>query len=121
MDDRQEVRRQVGFADQIFITKADLVVSGLTANNKVYDASTTPTLTGSAAISKLGSDDVTLGGTASGTFVSKNVGTQGVTVSGNTLAGTDAGNYNLVQQTGLSATISKADLAVSGLSASNKV
>jgi filamentous hemagglutinin family protein len=104
------------------ITKADLAVSGLSATGKVYDANTNATLSGSAAVSALASDVVTLAGSASGVFSDKNVGSaKAVTVSGNTLGGTDAGNYNLLQQAGLSASIGKADLAVSGLSASNKV
>jgi filamentous hemagglutinin family protein len=103
------------------ITQADLNVSGLSASGKVYNALTNATLTGIAAVTALGSDDVTLDGTAVGTFASKNVGSRAVTVSGLTLIGEDAGNYNLVQQTGLSALITKADLNVTGLSASNKV
>ncbi|NDP59739.1 MAG: filamentous hemagglutinin N-terminal domain-containing protein, partial [Oxalobacteraceae bacterium] len=103
------------------IAKAELTVSGLTAVGKVYDATTNATLAGNASISKLGTDDVALGGSAVGTFASKNAGSRSVTVSGNTLAGLDAGNYNLLQQAGLTATISKADLVVSGLSVVGKV
>jgi hypothetical protein len=57
---------------------------------------------------------VTLGGTAAGAFADKNVGTgKAVTVTGNTISGADAGNYNLIQQTGLTASITQADLTVS--------
>jgi hypothetical protein len=93
------------------IRKADLAVTGLNALGKVYDATTGASLAGSASISKLGSDDVALGGSAVGTFASKNVGSQGVTVTGNTLSGSDAGNYNLRQQTGLTASITQAQLS----------
>ncbi|WP_079204595.1 YDG domain-containing protein [Pseudomonas sp. CC6-YY-74] len=103
------------------IGKADLSVTGLTANDKTYDANTAAALGGTAAIAKLGSDDVAVIGSASGTFASKNAGTQSVTVSGNSLSGSDAGNYNLLQQTGLTAAIGKADLSVTGLTASGKV
>jgi len=107
---------------QADISKADLAVTGLAASSKTYDAGTVAALTGTAAVAALGSDSITLGGTASGSFANKTVGTgKAVTVTGNTLSGTDADNYNLVQQTGLSATISKADLAVTGLSASSKI
>jgi len=96
------------------ITPADLQISGLTATNKVYDGSRTATLSGSAAISKLGTDDVSLGGSGSGSFADKNFGTgKTVTVTGYTMSGSDAGNYNLVQPTGLAADISKAALTVS--------
>ena len=96
------------------ITPADLTVSGLTANSKVYDGNRTATLSGSAAISKLGTDDVSLGGSGSGSFADKNFGTgKAVTVTGYTISGSDAGNYHLVQPTGVAADISKATLTVS--------
>jgi filamentous hemagglutinin family protein len=106
----------------VVITKANLAITGLTADNKVYDATTAATLSGTATVTALGSDVVTVGGTATGTFDTKNFGTgKAVTVTGNTLSGTDAGNYNIVQQAGLTADISKANLSVTGLAASNKV
>ena len=95
------------------ITKANLAVTGLTASGKVYNANTTATLGGTAVIAVLGTDFVTLGGTASGLFADKNAGTsKTVTVSGYTLGGTDAGNYTLLQQTGLVADITKAALTI---------
>ncbi|NHQ60962.1 hypothetical protein G9409_10285, partial [Chlorobium sp. BLA1] len=104
------------------ITRANLTISGLLASNKVYDATTAATLTGTAKVTPLGNDVVSVGGSATGTFADKNVGTsKAVTVSGNTISGTDAGNYTLLQQSGLSADITKANLTVSGLLASNKV
>src|SRR5260370_34432652 len=68
-------------------------------------------------------DAVTLGGTAAGTFASKDTGTSiAVTISGNTLGGLQASDYKLAlnQQSGLSANISPKTLTVSGLSANNK-
>uniref|UniRef100_UPI0009768B5D beta strand repeat-containing protein n=2 Tax=Chlorobium sp. KB01 TaxID=1917528 RepID=UPI0009768B5D len=104
------------------ISRANLTVSGLSASNKVYDATTTATLTGTARVTPLGSDVVTVGGTPAGTFADKNVGAgKVVTVTGSTISGTDAANYTLLQQSALSAEISRANLTVSGLSASNKV
>lgn len=104
------------------ITKADLAVSGLSTSDRVYDATDIAGLTGTAAITILGSDTVNLGGTAAGKFADKNVGTdKAVTVTGNTISGADVGNYNLVQQVGLEADITQADLFVSGLGASDKV
>ena len=78
-----------------------LTISGLSANNKTYNAMATDTLSGTANLLQAeaagsGStsdgmpyvgDKVTLGGTAIGTFQSKNVGTSSVTVSGNILGG----------------------------------
>ena len=43
-----------------------------------------------------------------------------VTVTGNTISGTDAANYALVQQSGLTANVTQANLSVTGLTASNK-
>jgi hypothetical protein len=104
------------------ITPATITVSGVTAGNKVYDTTLTDTLGGSASITALGSDNVTLSGTGSGSFANKNVGTgKTVTVSGYSLAGTDAGNYTLIEPTGLTANITPATLTVSGVSANNKV
>jgi hypothetical protein len=97
------------------ITKADLTVSGLSAGNKVYDASVTASLTGTAAVSPLAGDVITLGGLASGSFASKNAGTgKSVTVKGITISGTDAGNYNVSQKGGLTATITPKSITISG-------
>jgi hypothetical protein len=103
------------------ITKADLAVTGLTASDKVYDATITATLGGTAAITKLGTDDVTIGGTAAGAFADKNVADgKGVTVTGNTISGTDAGNYTLVQQTGLTADITAKEISATNITADDK-
>ena len=97
------------------ITKADLVVSGVSGVNKTYDATTTATLAGSATVSAIGSDVVSVTGTGSGSFVDANAGTnKAVTVSGYTLSGSDANNYNVVQPTSVTATINKANLTLSG-------
>ena len=91
------------------ITQASLSVTGLTASNKTYDTTTSATLGGTAAITVLGTDTVTLGATAVGVFADKNAGTgKTVTVTGNTISGTDAANYALVQQNGLIADINAA-------------
>jgi len=93
------------------ISKADLALTGLSAGNKVYDATTVATLTGTPSVSPFGSDSVTLGGTGIANFADKNVGThKTVIVSGYTLSGADAANYNLVQPTGLKANITPATL-----------
>ncbi len=96
------------------ITKRNLAVTGVTANSKVYDGTTAAALSG-ATITPLGTDVVTLGG-GSGVFNNKNVGTgKAVTVSGYTITGgADAGNYNLLQPTGLTGSITKLALTLSG-------
>ena len=103
------------------INKANLLVHGLTAINKTYDATTAVTLGGTAAVTPLTGDVVTIGGTASGTFADKNAGTgKAVTVIGNIISGTDAGNYNLIQQTGLTADIYKVPLTITVMALKNK-
>ena len=84
------------------ITKKNLTVSGITANNKVFDGNTTASLNlGSAAlVGVITPDAVTLNtGAAVGTFASSAVGTWTVTVSGLTAGGSDSGNYSLAQPT----------------------
>ena len=104
------------------ITAAPLTVTGLAASNKTYNGTTIAAITGTGTLVGIaGSDNVTLGGTAAGTFTSLGAGTAiPVTVTGLTLAGTAAGNYSLSQPAGLTANITVAALTVTGLAASNK-
>lgn len=93
------------------ITKADLSVTGVTANNKIYDGTTTATLSGTASVAPIAGDTVTVGGTASAAFSNKNVGAgKTVTVTGYAIGGADAGNYNAAQPSGLTANITPKSL-----------
>ncbi|MBH9554067.1 YDG domain-containing protein [Inhella gelatinilytica] len=104
------------------ITPASLSVAGLSALNKVYDAGVSASLSGTPTVIALGSDVVSVASGYSGQFSDKNVGTnKAVTVSGLSLTGTDAGNYTLIAPSGLQASITKAPLLVTGLSAQNRV
>jgi formylglycine-generating enzyme required for sulfatase activity len=100
-----------------------VTITGLSAENKVYDGTTTVTVNGTAALSgKVGSDDVTVSaGTA--VFNNKNVGTgKAVTFSGYSLDGVDAENYSLsAQPASVTANITAKSVTITGLSASNKV
>jgi uncharacterized repeat protein (TIGR02543 family) len=81
------------------VNQKALTVTGLTAQNKVYDGLTTASTTGTAALSGVvGADDVSLTGTPTYTFASANVGT-GISVSTNgySLTGAQSGNYTLTQ------------------------
>jgi trimeric autotransporter adhesin len=84
------------------IAKADITaVTGITANNKVYDATTTASLnTGAAAFAgMIGGDNLNVA-TATGNFADVNAGVgKTVNVSGISLGGGDAGNYNLLSST----------------------
>ncbi len=85
------------------ITAVTLTVTGVTANNKVYDGATTTTVNtgGASLVGVLGGDTVTLNtASAAGNFSSAGVGLgKTVTVSGLALGGADAGNYSLTQPT----------------------
>ena len=97
------------------ITAKPLTISGLAATSKTYDKSTTAALTGTPSlVGIVGSDDVTLDGTAVGTFNTKDYGTgKTVTVSGLSLTGAAAANYSLTPLT-LTADINKVALTVAG-------
>jgi hypothetical protein len=98
-------------------------VTGVTASNKVYDATTAATVSG-GMVTALGSDTVSLSSTAiAGQFADKNAGTgKPVTIAGSdyALTGADANNYQLAGPTGVTANITKAGLQVTGASAASK-
>ena len=95
------------------VSQKALTVTGLTAQNKVYDGLTTATASGTAALSGVVSPDVvSLTGTPTFTFSSANVGTGiSVSTSGYSLIGGDAANYTLTQPT-LSANITVHSLTI---------
>ena len=88
------------------ISPKALTISGITADNKAYDGTSTATISGTASlVGIVGSEDVTLTGTPTATFVSSAVGVGiDVTVSGYSITGAAIGNYTLTQPT-LSANI----------------
>lgn len=103
------------------VTPAVLAVVGLTANDKIYDTTTAAILSGAASANTFAGDDVSLTGTASANFADKNIGTgKAVAVTGFTLTGADAGNYQIAQPSGLLASISPATVTLDGLTAENK-
>ncbi len=103
-----------GGTDQLTVTPAALSVTGTTADNKVYDATTNATLHNSALNGVFSGDAVTLTNTANGTFASPNAN-NGIAVSTNFgLSGTDAGNYTLTQPTGVTANITPYTLVLQG-------
>ena len=91
----------------ITVNTKQLIVTGITAADKPYDGNTTATLNttnkilvGVVSYSNGTKDDVTLGGTATGTFSSNSVGEgKTVTISGLTISGTDSSKYTLIQPT----------------------
>jgi len=100
------------------ITKRDLTISGTSVLSKVYDATTTASLVGGTLVGLQGSDSLTL--SQGGTFVDKNAGAGKSVTAADAITGTAASNYNLIQPTGLSGTITQATLSVTGLTVSDK-
>ena len=108
------------------ITQKNLVVTGITGNDKIYDGTTADTLnTAHAVVAGVLSADnshvalVIAGST--GAFASPNVGNHiVVAVSGLTITGTAAGNYNLIQPA-TSASITAKSITVTGITASDKI
>ncbi|MBO5670293.1 MAG: hypothetical protein J6S41_01970, partial [Clostridia bacterium] len=78
------------------ITAKEITISGITAENKVYDGETTVALNTNSAVFNGIVDGDTLTVTATGAFADANAGTgKTVNLSGLTLGGESAGNYSL--------------------------
>jgi len=95
------------------VNQAPLTVSGLTGDNKSYDATTAATVSGTATLSGVVNDDeVILEGTPVFSFAQAMVGTDiEITTVGFTLGGADADNYILIQPT-LNADITAKSLTI---------
>jgi hypothetical protein len=92
------------------ITPAVVTVTGVTAADKVYDGTTSATVSATDAVLSgiVGGDTVSFSGSASGVFIDSGAAAgKTVTVSGLILAGADAGNYSLALPT-TTASITKA-------------
>ncbi|MBU3539525.1 YDG domain-containing protein [Polynucleobacter sp. UK-Gri1-W3] len=104
----------------ITITPATITISGITANNKVYNATTAATLNiGTITYSGVFAGDTVSVNTSnlSGTFVNKNVGTaKTVNISGVVLGGSSSANYQLSggANTTTTANITPAPLTITG-------
>ena len=85
------------------INPTSLTITGQSAANKIYDATSVATLSGGALSGVLATDVVTL--TQLGNFTNLNVGNAIAVTATNTIAGADAGNYTLKQPVGLTANI----------------
>jgi hypothetical protein len=113
------------FTTTASIWKLDITgITGITANDKVYDGNTTATLnTGTAGFTGLLSGDTLSVGAATGNFVDKNAGTnKTVNITGLTISGLDAINYNLVSTTATTtANITKLQLtSLTGITANDR-
>ena len=106
------------------INKAQITISGITANGKTYDGNTAAALDYSNVVFDgiVGADKLTV--TATGAFESASAGTgKNVAISGLTLGGESLANYVLAatgNQSETTATINKAQITISGITAANK-
>jgi len=97
--------------NELTVSQKPITASGITAANKVYDATTTASLNTADAVlvagGVIGGDAVTLDASgAIGAFADKNIGIgKGVSVSSLALVGSDAGNYTVSDASGARADI----------------
>lgn len=97
---------------QATITKKDITITSITANNKSYDGNITASFSGVASTDIIDGDIVNYAVT--GSFSDKDAGEdKPVTVLSVVLSGTDGNNYNVpLFPTGLTADITKADQTI---------
>ena len=94
------------------ITQAPLTVTGQVANNKVYDGTTNATFTGGTLNGLISSDSGKVSLTDSGYFATANVGNNIAVTATDTISGSAAANYMLIEPTGLFANITPATLTL---------
>ena len=97
------------------VTAKSLTITGLTADDKEYDGTTFASLSGTASLNGVLAEDASnvtlISDSATAEFNSPEVGVSiPVIVSGYSLSGSAASNYNLIQPTGLTASITIAGL-----------
>ncbi|HEV6968198.1 YDG domain-containing protein, partial [Roseateles sp.] len=101
------------------ITAKALIVTGTTVASKVYDGTAAATLGGGSLVGVVDGDTVTL--TETGHFADKNAGTAKAVTAADTLGGSDAGNYSLVQPAALTGTVTPRTVTVTGTAVADKV
>ena len=113
----------------VTVTPIKVAITGLTANDKVYDGTTNVEVSGTANVVRSGSNKALPDSTGlsvvsgTGTLEDKNVGeSKKVTCAGFILTGENACNYELVEQPEVNnVNVTKAKVSISGLSVANKV
>lgn len=100
------------------ITTAALTITGISISDKVYNGNTAATITGTAEyVGLVNAETFSVTGTPIAVFADANVNTNiSVTVSGYTAP---SANYSIIQPTGLTANIIKANQTISGLAATD--
>ncbi|MYN19719.1 filamentous hemagglutinin N-terminal domain-containing protein, partial [Rugamonas sp. FT107W] len=106
------------------INKAKLAIGGLSAPGRTYDGTTDITVNGTASVTPISGDAVTLSGSNSAKLQNKNAGASKLVLldlNSYSLSGDDAGNYMLVSPSSLMTEIAPAQLSVSGVTANSRV
>lgn len=104
------------------ITPKVISVSGLSAEDKNYDGTVSATISGEAVLSGVVSGDGVTYVSGVGTFEDKNVGEdKSITVTGSTLAGSDAQNYTVGEYVNLVADINPKSISIASVSVDNKL
>jgi len=101
------------------ITAKSITLTGLSASSKVYDGTTTATVTGTPVVNGIIGDDEVIVTFGTASFANKNIGTsKTVTFSGFSLSGANAGNYTLsAQPASVTANITAKRLTITDVSA----
>ena len=105
------------------VSQKALTITGASATNRAYNASTTVAVSGGSLVGVESGDsaNVTLGGSPTGTVATATVGDgKAVTVTGYSISGSASGNYSLTQPTGLTVNITQKALTITGASATNR-
>ncbi|MBR9887056.1 MAG: filamentous hemagglutinin N-terminal domain-containing protein [Oceanospirillales bacterium] len=101
------------------VTAKAITISGIAAENKVYDANTTATINVDSAAGWISTDDVTVA--ATGVFDTKHVGSGKVVTLTSGYGGTDIGNYIITDQASTTADVTAKAITISGITASGKI
>ncbi|MCH8491280.1 MAG: YDG domain-containing protein, partial [Oceanicaulis sp.] len=103
------------------VTRREVTVSGITASDRIYDGTTDATVN----IAGVLFDNIVSGDTltvsATGTFDSRNVGSDRTVTLASSYSGADAGNYVFVDQASTTASITPRAISVSGITAQDRI
>jgi len=103
------------------ITPKLLTISGITADNKIYDSNTSATLSTSGIVFGGIVNGDSLTASATGTFNNKHVADGKTVTLSTTYGGTDLNNYSITDQATALANVTPKSLTISGITAANKV
>ncbi|MBN2727727.1 MAG: T9SS type A sorting domain-containing protein [Bacteroidales bacterium] len=104
----------------VVVNTKELTVSGAVASDKVYDGTTDAVISGATLVGVVGTDNVSLSGNTTGVFAQSDTGTAIPVSTSMILTGSDISNYYLTQPV-LAANITAKELTVTGVVPSDKV